>query len=385
MWSPSKSIAKRRIKALKHLKLWLWGAAGIDHMLIDAPAPTPILPTSGPKPSAALVSRIIKCYQAGDANFRNTAPSMWDEIERRQNAFVTALRDGDQETVSDLLGNMFVNTIAEGMGHSHSSVTNDWRPGFFGLRMTDYILSLAEALAIIPLPSFGQMKAPDYIKFTQADPAELLAKIQDRLGYSLETPEHGCPPTFVLGAIRTNIDIIRHGYEIERLRQLGIQKSDRIVEIGGGIGAVALLAGRAGYQDYTIIDLPYVGSIQTYYLGSALGEDKVSGLGESPAAFKMLPPPEIKNIPDKSVDLVININSMPEMGAAACEDYLRDIRRIAKKFLSINQESQGYHPGIGRQNWVPGIIKDVGGYTLLNRHKYWLGEGYTEELYAIDG
>ena len=143
---------------------------------------------------------------------------------------------------------------------------------------------------------------------------------------------------------------------------------------------LALCAYRAGYRNFTIIDLPFVGAIQMGYLGAALGTDTVSGGRETPAPLALLPPEEIKNIPDDSVDLVINCDSLPEIGKETALDYLRQVGRISRRFLSINQETQKVHNGIA-QNWVSDLVDQVGGYRRVYRFRCWMEQGYVEELY----
>ena len=379
----NKRIQRWRAKSLKLSKSWLWGAAAINHMLIDAPIPKARLPETGTKAPGALISRIAKAYKKAEADFSEQAPSMWDEISERQRVFVQALADGDHPTLTNCLENLFVGNLAEGMGYNHRSITNGWRPDIAGLRMTDNLLSLAEALAAIPLPTHAQMKIGEYLEHTNWNQDELMRLIEGALGFSLSISPAGRPPTFEFGGVETSMDLVRHAYVINRMKQIGISAADRILEIGGGIGAVAMMANRAGFQHYRIVDLPYVNAIQGYWISENLDENRVSLYGETVGPIRIAPPNSIKDISDKSIDLVVNIDSLPEMGRRTAINYLEEIRRVGKRFLSINQESRAAHGDIGPQNWVPELVERVGGFRRLSRGRYWIGEGYAEELYEL--
>ena len=149
--------------------------------------------------------------------------------------FVQALADGDHPTLTNCLENLFVGNLAEGMGYNHRSITNGWRPDIAGLRMTDNLLSLAEALAAIPLPTHAQMKIGEYLEHTNWNQDELMRLIEGALGFSLSISPAGRPPTFEFGGVETSMDLVRHAYVINRMKQIGISAADRILEIGGGI------------------------------------------------------------------------------------------------------------------------------------------------------
>ena len=245
-------------------------------------------------------------------------------------------------------------------------------------------LSLAEAIDVLPVPNHAQMKIADYIAFLHADQDALFAKIEMKLGFPLNMPLIGHPPVCVLNGTATSADMIRHAYPAYRMRQVSHDPSAPIMEIGGGFGSLALLAFRAGFRNYTVIDLPVVNAIQTFFLGSALGGETVSGYGEKPSMVRLLPPSAIDEIPDRSVALVFNMDSFPEIERNEGLRYLREIRRIAKYFLSINQEAEAPNPVFDQpQTRVSRLVDEVGGYERVYRMPYWMLEGYVEELYRI--
>jgi len=100
-------------------------------------------------------------------------------------------------------------------------------------------------------------------------------------------------------------------------------------------------------------------------------------------AITIFPPHCIKEFQPKLFDLVLNQDSFPEIHAHIVRDYLTEIVKISRSFLSINHES--CPPGVAgvHQIRVQDIIEKVGGYQRLWRVPYWLRRGYVMELYKI--
>ena len=61
----------------------------------------------------------------------------------------------------------------------------------------------------------------------------------------------------------------------------------------------------------------------------------------------------------------------------------RQTRTTVSYFLSINQEAQA-PMGPRTQNSVPAIVSVFPGFRRLYRMKYWIREGYVEELYGLE-
>jgi putative sugar O-methyltransferase len=357
------------------------------HALIDALKPDVVLSRAETALDSTLIQRVAACYGRSSRDAAGTSPSMWDQLQTRRGDFIAALQAADAPAIGSFVNTMFRFDLLEGMGHAEAlfldEENNPYTKDYFRLRVSDCVLSLAEALALHPAPSYAQMRLPDYIEHLRVDQNALFARIEASLGFSLAAPDVGMPPGCRLNGTFTTPDLLRHAYTVHRLRSLGYGPDSRILEIGGGFGAAALLAFRAGFRRYTIIDLPFVGAIQMLYLGHALGRDKVAGAGEASAAISLLPPSAIRAVPDKSIDLVVNTDSLPEIGHGTALEYMQQIKRITRAFLSINQEAQKHHPGVGKQNLVPALAEASGGYLRRHRFRHWMEQGYVEEYYEI--
>jgi putative sugar O-methyltransferase len=374
-------FAKKQAKLQKYLNIHLWGAPGLRHYLVGAPKPKIEFASTSFYQSEELVERIVFNYQRTITDFPEEYVR-WDEVSDLRRS----LENKDKPRVQNILEHMFKNEIVHHFGHHEGMYQGPrvWRQGFQELRITDMLLSLGEALSVINLPNHAQMKLKEYADFINIDQNKLFSKIEDALEFSLEVPMIGFPPSVRLNNVRTSADMIRHAYIVHRMKKIGLKSDEPILEIGAGYGSQAFLAHRAGFTDYTIIDLPVVNAIQTFFLGCAIGFDQVSGYGEDKKSFHILPTGAIGQVPDSSIALSVNMDSMAEWSHDVTVGYLRHIRRFAKKFLHINQEAQQFDP---ITKWKQGVVFDcigeVSGYEQIYRFPYWMMEGYVEELYDI--
>ena len=336
----------------------------------------------------AFLSRVQNCYKAAKTDYQSNQGSMWSELEQGNVGFIAALESDRPELLRKFSENLYAGRLMAGMAHVQAFVAGRrtiYPKPYFALRVRDAVLSLAEALGISGLPSNQQTSWSDYIAYLNQDLTDIVAEIGKRLGYAIEAPEVGCPPVCRIGGRPFNPDFIRHAYVMHRVGQLGILPDDPILEIGGGYGCVARFACLSGRTDYTIIDLPYVNAIQMLFLGATIGSGSVSGYGEERAAVQLVPSHRKEQVAGRSYALAINMDSLPEMERSEALEYLEMASRTARYFLSINQEARKIHGDMGPQMFVSEIIAGSGLMQLLSRHKYWMEQGYTEELYAARG
>ena len=193
-------------------------------------------------------------------------------------------------------------------------------------------------------------------------------------------PDVGGPSVIRFNGQPVAPDVLRHAYVAWRARQL-VDPAAKVLEIGGGYGMLGLLAHRAGMRDWTILDLPFVGCIQMGYLMRVCGADQVSSMDEDrQTPLTIAKPEDIGHIPDDGLGLVVNCDSLPEMGRETALSYLREIKRITPRFLSINQEAARPYQNVP-QSVVKDLIEEVGGFRRIYRFRYWMEQGYVEELY----
>lgn len=336
--------------------------------------------------SRAAVRRVIDAYRNATARAQRVAPSMWAGIEQQVSDFLAAARAGDESAVLDSLRRMFHLQLVWGLGRVHPLTPVHIRSGQadgMQIQVTDALVSLAEATGAARVTCIEQQGVDAHLAALSVDLDALLTSVIKRTGVDVEMPAAGGNYGCLVAGRRVSIDSLVHAYTPYRLRQLGAKPGGRVVEIGGGYGCLAHTCRRNGFSDYTIVDLPWVNILQGYLLIMTLGPDEVSLFGEPDRPVKVRPFWEFPALPDRSVDVVINTDSMPEMGEKTAVGYVADIARVTRTwFLSINQEAMVHYPKVGRQLHVNALASSQRGLRLLHRHRYWMRQGYVEELFA---
>jgi hypothetical protein len=156
--------------------------------------------------------------------------------------------------------------------------------------------------------------------------------------------------------------------------------SPRIVEIGGGYGAMAYWLLQMRDLPYVIVDLPIVNVVQGYFLTRALGHTRVSLYGEEAGRVTITPDHAIGDV-QTPISVLANKDSMPEIPRAALLGYLTWARAACQGiFYSYNQEAAAPFDGTP-QNIVPDAVAEVGGFVRVRRDPSWLRRGYVEEIY----
>jgi hypothetical protein len=167
-------------------------------------------------------------------------------------------------------------------------------------------------------------------------------------------------------------------YQAWRVQQL-LNRSDRrtVLEIGPGIGRTAYYASKAGAH-YTTLDLPLGVIAQACFLGATLGPGRIWLFGEDPKSasgkIRLFPSTMMGSIKDNFA-VILNVDSMTEMGQQAASELTRWIGARGAAFLSINHEANGFTV---KQLAESHFADD----SLVSRSPYWMRRGYVEELYV---
>lgn len=351
----------------------------LTHMMVDPPPlPQRRLPNACSL-SDAFLQRLCAAYAAAEPP---QAADIWTGIADKSSVFRDLLRKADIQGLRRHLENLFGETTLWGMGHSSAFIERDseFDVRYFSDRCRDALFSLAEALAVRGLMSNAQTPLDLYARSLNGDLSLLLPDVEAALGHSLSPTSLGGPPVADAGATVLNPDFLRHAYIMHRVQEIGIRPEQSILEIGGGFGCVARYAYMRGLRNFTIIDLPFSNALQAAFLADSLGEDAVTLYGEAPTGPIRLIPSTAKDALADKYDLVLNMDSLPEIDEAM--EYIGLIRTKATYFLSVNQEAQKVGAGF-KQHIVPHLVAEAGGFRRLSRHRYWMEDGYAEELYVI--
>ena len=356
-------------------------------LLHDTPTGLPQLtlgfaPVSVVREDVEIADRVMAAYQRADAEQRQLSAlptnDVWEVVGNAfHTEFVAALRSGEPATLAAILVQAYREPITHGLGPGRAvydaARTPEGESGIATL-CADRLAALAEAVGAVPIENPEQGRWGVNLKLP---PEDLVDRIQSAIGASIV-------PSMAMGyfgvPIRSHLFFVRsadHAYVAWRCRELG---AERVVEIGGGLGGVAYYAKQFGIGRYSIFDLPVMNVIQGYALIKA-GFD-VSLVGEPDRSLIVRPWWHFAHADD--CDVVVNQDSFPEIDPAFVLDYLQQIKRCAKRFLSINQEAGERASADGRrQNVVSELVTRTGGFRRASRTPYWLRRGYVEELYDV--
>jgi hypothetical protein len=318
---------------------------------------------------------------------KKAAPSMWDVIESKNGRFVTSLRSGDFSEASQILSRLFQSQAIWGLGKFDDNLLHDLEEphdkSHLQLRITDALVSLGQALGVVQLTSVEQQGIEPHLKALEVNLERLVEQIEQELGFDLSSPLVGAAYGCTINERFVTLDGVINAYVTHRLKQLGAGESNTIVEIGGGFGCLAEIVSRALGCHYALYDLPWVNAIQGYFLIMSLPPGTVKLLGESTGNIEVLPFWRFGDCAERSLDFVVNSDSLPEIGFETALDYItRIIKTLRGLFLSINQEAMARNANTGNQNCVNSIVRSVGGLKLMSRSIYWMRQGYVEEVFA---
>jgi hypothetical protein len=318
-----------------------------------------------------LIDRLIQSY-----SLRSETPSgLWSDIFQNLHADISdAFATKDRPRIEEILRNPVSSDIFFGFDSTAKSLRSGGQriedrrsPGL----ALDALAALAEALGAraIELPENYYIWRVDRLS---AD--ELLGQIDRAMGFKVPVP-NPFPAEYGLVSSRGIVSyrMPQALYQAWRISKLvhGVQ-NPKVLEIGGGLGRTAFYARRFGVRDYTIVDIPVSSLAQGYFLGRTLGEDTVALFGESATEDQIkIMPPEFFIDGTERFDLVVNVDSLTEIGRPSAEQYWSVIQRRAGKFLSINHEANEFT--------VAQLIAEAK-HARTSRMPYWMRRGFVEEV-----
>ena len=338
----------------------------------------PLIEAPVPPPHTDITARICAAWAQADSV---PPPS----LEAYQQDLVAALDRGDAEAVADELAGLGRARIAQGFlgGARQHERAGDRQFAERLARWTyDKLLSLAEAVGAIRIenPENGPWGLT-----LQIEPADLFRAITETLAADLTPPEHigGYLGIAVGDGVVRQMRMLEAIHTAWRLRQLadtlGLGADIRMAEIGAGSGLVAFYSARLGLRNYRLYDRPAMGAVQAHVL---MGEGlDVSLPGEPAKGIAILDIRDFGAAKPGSIDLLLNIDSLPSTGCGEAIAHIAEARRLGVgHLLSTNHE-------VRRPDHTPvtELVRLAGGYRLASRHRHWLRVGYVEEHYILAG
>lgn len=331
------------------------------------------------KDETQLVDRLITSYQRRASEMPT---SQWADIFLDRHGDIhSVFMSNDRQKTKSILRNPVKSDLMFGFDNMARSLRQVNRiECAHAPRLTlDALISLAEALGA------RAMENPENYswKVSHTSVDEVLVQIEKVLKIEIVLPnfypsEHGILTQRGVMSYRVPPAI----YQAWRMSQLLKGKSNpKVLEIGGGLGRTAFYAHKLGITDYTIVDIPMTSLAQGYFLGNALGENSIIIDGENLSAeraasrIKLLSPRTFFSS-SEHYDLIINVDSLTEIGEETASAYWTDIEKRTDIFLSINHETNPFS--------ISKFIKNSENISKTSRTPYWMRRGYLEEVVVFN-
>ena len=342
----------------------------------------------------AIARRLLKAYhksmQEAPADGR---VDLWTNLaQSTHKSFINVLRRNDPKALADWLCNMHAREATHGLSQGamvyRGLLSNEEGRRFGATFYLDKLICLAEAVGSLPCETPEQ---GDWGSSLYADVEGLLEAVERAIGIDITQPGIS-GGLFGLDTTRGVLELrcLNGLYTAWRIRRILRHRQDpSLCEIGAGIGYVAAASHKLGIKNYSIFDLPHVAVLSGYQLIKSLpqanvvlyGEEGTSGEG----SINIYPYWRFESFNEKCFDLTLNQDSFPEIDVTIVNKYLNSMQRNTREFfLSINQEARNWSVTLNKpQLFVSGMLRNRADFELVYRFRYWMREGYTEELYRI--
>ena len=328
-----------------------------------------------------LVERLIDAFLRANESACYSDDSQWATIRRMQKSVAEAIRARDTAAVSNILrrpheGYLLYGFEDLGVWSVEAYKIPERRTGY-AAHCYELLQRLARATGVLALPN---PEAPDR-EISVPELPVLLDRLEAALGFSIRPTE---PYPFYYG-LETNRGVLGERvlnavYCAWRIRQLteGLA-SPRILEVGAGVGRLAEYMHRLGLTDYWIVDVPMTSLVQGHFLACALGEDRVVLDGEPNGharndAVKILNPERFFADERLQFDLVINCDSLTELGRDVATSYFRRAAERSPVLFSVNHEVNAFR--------VIDLHQELCVFDSVDRRPYWMRNGYVEEVFT---
>ncbi len=305
----------------------------------------------------------------------NYSPTgIWKDISSiHQLTFIEYLKNNDYSNLRSMLSNPSSNDLFYGFDNLAVSINSRFRleTATSCSLAADHFFSLAEYVGVVRSQNPERLLWPRK-KSIEINP--LIEKIIEKIFKkeiifpNIYPGEKGISTKYGIASLRVPASI----YQALKVKKYG----DKICEIGPGLGRTAYFANLLGVQKYTLVDIPITSIAQSYFLLSTLRNTNFSLAGEKDIEegieFRM--PNDFFNS-KCNYDVVLNVDSLTEIGEEIAKKYIEEIVKRSKYFLSINHEAN--------QFTISSLTKEFKELNLISRNRSWIREGYVEEIFEI--
>jgi hypothetical protein len=314
--------------------------------------------------------------------------SIWGDYRHSlyKNLFDTI---GSKADFSAFMSRLFRDSAVNGFsyGTTFDRLPHAWK--YVPLHIELSIVQLAESVGIIRSECADQGKKAFWR--SEFSETELIEKLESHFGFRIESPRFGDPRGIWFGNRFITREVCSQIYSANRIYEKAILDTRKgnlkVLEIGGGYGGLSYWLqklGGAKIKKYDMIDLVEAGIIQYYFSSLSMPEKIISFSDRLDADMSIIRHTELGQI-GTDYDIVINQDSLPEMGYAEAERYVEWISKLnGSIFVSLNQEAYSGNQSTGElQASVPQITKKFASLERVARERSWDRRGYVEEVYKV--
>lgn len=317
-----------------------------------------------------------RIFESANSELGYQATGQWSEIFNEYQAeAVELIRDGDKRKLIQMLANPLSNNLQYGFDNLALVLQSKFRLETINEAATaaDHFLALGEYTLATKYFSPEAVVSPIKQKVNIGSTIKEIVESEFKGKIIFPNPyinEVGLDTEYGVASIRVPAAI----YQALRAREFGL----KICEVGPGLGRTAYFSKLLGVNQYTLVDLPIPSLCQAYFLGRSLPNESFvlnhEDLNELDG-FIFRQPEKFMQERDQ-YDVILNVDSLTEMGVDVARAYLRNFVGKSNWFLSINHE--------GNEFSVREIAAELPEYKLMSRNRSWIRQGYVEELYQIN-
>ena len=317
-----------------------------------------------------------RIYESAKSELGYKASGQWRDIfDECQADAVRFIKDGEKNKLLQMLTDPLSNNLQYGFDNLSHVLQSKFRLETINEAATaaDHFLALGEYTLATKYFSPEALRSPVKQRFNIGNTIKEIVESEFKGKIIFPNPyinEVGLNTEYGVASIRVPAAI----YQALRAREFGL----KICEVGPGLGRTAYFSKLLGAYQYTLVDLPIPSLCQAYFLGRSLPNESFTlnheGLNEL-GGFIFRQPEEFMQERDQ-YDVILNVDSLTEMGIDVARAYLRNFVGKTNWFLSINHE--------GNEFSVREIAAELPEYRLMSRNRSWIRQGYVEELYQIN-
>lgn len=336
------------------------------------------------------LDRVRRSYVLAARPDATTLDSMWSEIGKIQGPVHDALASKDNHAIRRIFADPSATDLYFGVdfirltGRPPDDQPNEieeWERKHEAMCRA-LVLQLAEAVGVRRwLPDDSELK-PNYYPaehIKDPDVDAVLSAVEAAIGFKFSFPnpfarEPGVETSRGLASFRA-LNAIYQAYRIRQ--ELADTSNKSVLEIGPGIARTVYYSWLSRVRDYTTIDLPLGVAAQACFLGATLGPDAIWMVGDAPhlAVGRIRLLPSTFALPSAKFGLVVNADSITEMGDANSALYAAWIAEHAETFLSINHEANA--------PTIAALSRRYFSRSRARRYLYWLRRGWVEETFTF--